>query len=110
MSLGRLAYYSAILAGWGAFLTWALVEFTVYKQLSDSIGALVLSTCVGAGIGCGVNVAAGLGRGDAAGLPGAVPGAAAAGACDLASLPAGDPDCMKKGAQGPVPTRLFVNG
>lgn len=68
MSLGRLAYYSAILAGWGAFLTWALVEFTVYKQLSDSIGALVLATCVGAGIGCGVNVAAGLGRGDAAGL------------------------------------------
>lgn len=68
MSLGRLAYYSAILAGWGAFLTWAFVEFTVYKQLSDSIGALVLATGVGAGIGCGVNIAAGLGRGDAASL------------------------------------------
>lgn len=93
MSLGRLVYYSAILAGWGAFLAWAAVEIAAYRVLGDRLGALVLSACVGAGIGCGVNLAAGFGRGGIASLApralvgitcGAVGGACGGGVGELA--------------------------
>lgn len=70
MSFGRLIYYSAILAGWSAFVAWAAVEFTVYGRLPDGVEAVVLAACVGAATGCAVNVAAGLGRGRVASLGG----------------------------------------
>lgn len=65
MSLGRLVYYSAVLAGWAAFLAWAAMEFTVYGRLPEGVLAVALAGAVGAAIGCAVNVAAGLGQGDA---------------------------------------------
>lgn len=70
MSLGRLVYYSAVLAGWAAFLAWAATEFTVFGRLPEGILAVALAGAVGAAIGCAVNVAAGLGQGDATAVRG----------------------------------------
>ena len=58
MSLGRLVYYSAILAGWAAFVAWAVAETAILSRLQFEV--LLTAAVVGGGIGCAVNVAAGL--------------------------------------------------
>ena len=59
MSLGRLVYYSAILAGWAAFVAWVVAELAILGRLPQ-VEVLLTAGVVGAAIGCAVNVAAGL--------------------------------------------------
>jgi hypothetical protein len=68
MSLSRLIYYSAILAGWAAFGAWAVAEFLVFNRLPSAAQAVVVGGLVGAAIGTAVNVAAALGGGGIAKL------------------------------------------
>jgi len=68
MSLSRLIYYSAILAGWAAFGAWAVAEFLVFNRLPSAAQAVVVGGLVGAAIGTAVNVAAALGGGGMAKL------------------------------------------
>lgn len=79
MSLARLVYYSAILAGWGAFIAWLIAESAVLGRIPFEV--VITAAIVGGAIGCAVNVASGLGGGgiDAIfrrALPGLLGGAA----------------------------------
>lgn len=58
MSLGRLVYYSAILAGWAAFAAWSISETAILGRMPFEV--ILTAAVLGAAIGCGVNVAAGL--------------------------------------------------
>jgi hypothetical protein len=63
VSFARLAYYSAVLAGWGAFIAWIVAEKAVLGRLSDgllSYEVAITAAVVGAAIGCAVNIASGL--------------------------------------------------
>lgn len=61
MSLARLVYYSAILAGWGAFLAWLISESAVLGRIPFDV--VITAAIVGGAIGCAVNIASGLGGG-----------------------------------------------
>jgi hypothetical protein len=62
MSLARLMYYSAIVGGWAAFFGWLIAEVFVLGGRGDrGLPALVVVGClVGAAIGAGLNVVAGM--------------------------------------------------
>ena len=58
MSLGRLVYYSAVLAGWAALIAWIVAEWVILGRLPLEV--LLTAAVVGGAIGCAVNVAAGM--------------------------------------------------
>lgn len=62
MSLARLVYFSAIVGGWAAFLGWLLAECLVLRGEGsfDIMGYMLVGALVGAPIGGGLNVVAGL--------------------------------------------------
>jgi pSer/pThr/pTyr-binding forkhead associated (FHA) protein len=62
MSLTRLVYYSAVVGGWAAFFGWLIAEIFVLGGRGDrGLAALVVVGClVGAAIGAGLNVVAGM--------------------------------------------------
>jgi FHA domain len=62
MSLNRLIYYSMMVGGWAAFLGWLLAEFGFFRQgsLGGRLEVMLVSAIVGAAIGGGLNVVAGL--------------------------------------------------
>jgi len=68
MSLGRLVFYSAVLAGWAAFAAWLLAEFGVLGRLPEGVEPVAVGAIVGAAIGAAVNLAAALGGGGFASL------------------------------------------
>lgn len=68
MSLGRLVFYSAVLAGWAAFAAWLLAEFGVVGRLPEGVEPVAVGAIVGAAIGAAVNLAAALGGGGFASL------------------------------------------
>lgn len=68
MSLGRLVFYSAVLAGWAAFAAWLLAEFGVLGRLPEGVAPVAVGAIVGAAIGAAVNLAAALGGGGFASL------------------------------------------
>ena len=73
MSLGRLVYYSAVLAGWAALFAWIVAEWVILGRLPLEV--LLTAAIVGGAIGCAVNVAAGMsGTGLQALLKRAAPG------------------------------------
>lgn len=64
MSLARFAYYSSLVGGWAAFLGWFLSEILFHERLrsaSEGIGgAVAIGSIVGATIGIGINLVAGM--------------------------------------------------
>ena len=61
MSLARLVYYTAVLAGWGAFTAWLIAEGFILGRISnESFEVLVTAAIVGGAIGCAVNAASAL--------------------------------------------------
>jgi FHA domain len=64
MSLNRLIYYSTFLAGWAALFGWLLSELLRWQFRLESVAAIVILTAglIGAAIGLGLNVVAGLGN------------------------------------------------
>jgi hypothetical protein len=67
MSLGRLIFYSSVLGGWAALAGWLLSE-PVFRQLGgtfwqDVLQVSLVSCIVGAAIGVGLSIAAGLANG-----------------------------------------------
>ena len=64
MSLGRFVYYSAVVGGWTAFVAWLLAEgLVLHGENSVGFGQNVVSfALVGASLGGGLNLLAGLGN------------------------------------------------
>ena len=64
MSLYRFVYYSAVIGGWAAFVAWLLAETLVLRgEYSVGFGQNVVSIAlVGAILGAGLNLLAGLGN------------------------------------------------
>ena len=67
MSFLRLVYYSAITGGWAAFVGWLVAEFLVMGQAGAEAGGwrvtlevLLVAGIVGAAIGAGLNIVAGM--------------------------------------------------
>ncbi|HEV3166094.1 MAG TPA: FHA domain-containing protein [Isosphaeraceae bacterium] len=62
MSLLRLIYYSAVVGGWAAFLGWLVSELALSPGAQQGGAMLVVITCalVGAAIGAGLNLVAGM--------------------------------------------------
>lgn len=63
MSLARLVFYSAILAGWAAFIAWSVAEGAVLDRFPANIEVAVVGAILGGAIGGAVNGAAALGGG-----------------------------------------------
>ncbi|HUY34818.1 MAG TPA: FHA domain-containing protein [Pirellulales bacterium] len=65
MSLIRLVYYSGVIGGWAALVGWVLAEWLYYRHgEAEGVGELaVVGGLVGAAIGLGLNVVAGLANG-----------------------------------------------
>jgi len=65
MSLIRLVYYSGIIGGWAALFGWILAEWLYYRNgMAEGVGELaVVGGLVGAAIGLGLNVVAGMANG-----------------------------------------------
>jgi hypothetical protein len=59
MSLWRLVYYSAVIGGWAAFAGWFVAEWLVPNP-DDLRETVTVSALVGAAIGAGLNVVAGM--------------------------------------------------
>ena len=61
MSLYRLIYYSAMIAGWMAFLGWMIAEFALPERMTgrDFLWVALTGALVGAAIGAGLNLVAG---------------------------------------------------
>ncbi|HVX14597.1 MAG TPA: FHA domain-containing protein [Pirellulales bacterium] len=81
MSFIRIVYYSALAGGWGAFLGWLLAEILFFHagQAGGSVQVAAIGALVGAAIGLGLSVVAGLANGQLAqiamrALPGVVAG------------------------------------
>lgn len=65
MSLARMIFITALLAGWAAFFGWLVAEFLVLRGGSGRAWeAVVVAAAVGAAIGAGVGGAAGLSEGN----------------------------------------------
>jgi pSer/pThr/pTyr-binding forkhead associated (FHA) protein len=62
MSLNRLVYYSAVIGGWMAFFGWLFAEFVVLRgqALEGTLNVAIMCALVGASIGGGLNVVAGI--------------------------------------------------
>jgi pSer/pThr/pTyr-binding forkhead associated (FHA) protein len=63
MSLYRLVYYSALIGGWAAFLGWLLAEAVLLRGDANNAArwsVLLTGATIGATIGAGLNVVAGL--------------------------------------------------
>jgi hypothetical protein len=62
MSLVRLVYYSAIVGGWAAFLGWLLAECVFVRGNGDfgTTTVVLVGLIVGAAIGAGLNIVAGM--------------------------------------------------
>lgn len=63
MSLVRLVYYSAVISGWAAFLGWMLAECLLMRGDGDRyglFGTIIAGAFVGAAIGAGLNLVAGM--------------------------------------------------
>jgi hypothetical protein len=65
MSFVRIVYYSALAGGWGAFVGWLLAEFLFFRsdQAGGSAQVAAIGALVGAAIGLGLSVVAGLADG-----------------------------------------------
>jgi hypothetical protein len=66
MSLIRLIYYGAIVGGWAAFLGWLAAEYLIPRfggTAESRLGVLVYGAAVGACIGAGLNLLAGMANG-----------------------------------------------
>ena len=65
MSLARMIYVTALLAGWAAFFGWLVCEFLVLRAGEGKAWAVVaVAAAVGGAIGSGVGAAAGLSEGN----------------------------------------------
>ncbi|HVC94537.1 MAG TPA: FHA domain-containing protein [Pirellulales bacterium] len=62
MSLIRLVYYSGIIGGWAALVGWMIAEF-LFGSPSSVVESAVVGGLVGAAIGLGLNVVAGMANG-----------------------------------------------
>lgn len=62
MSLLRLVYYGAVIGGWSAFLGWMVAELVLGAGDPDQgwLGVVVTCAVVGAAIGAGLNLLAGM--------------------------------------------------
>lgn len=60
MSFARIVYYSAVIGGWAAFLGWGLAELLVFSDDGGTGQVVIITALVGACIGAGLNVVAGL--------------------------------------------------
>ena len=62
MSLIRLVYYSAFIAGWAAFLGWVLSEWLFFSGDAEpgAFQVILIAGIIGAAIGLGLNVVAGM--------------------------------------------------
>ena len=81
MSFIRVVYYSALAGGWGAFVGWLLAEILFFRsgEAGGSTQVAAIGAIVGAAIGLGLSVVAGLANGRLAqiamrALPGLVAG------------------------------------
>lgn len=81
MSFIRVVYYSALAGGWGAFAGWLLAEILFFHsgQIGGRVQVAAVGAIVGAAIGLGLSVVAGLANGRLTqialrGLPGIVGG------------------------------------
>jgi hypothetical protein len=65
MSLIRLVYYSGVIGGWAALVGWMLAEWLYYRNgVAEGVGELaVVGGLVGAAIGLGLSVVAGMANG-----------------------------------------------
>lgn len=64
MSLFRLVYHSAFIAGWAAFLGWLLSEWLVLRTVRPgNVQVIVVAGMIGAAIGLGINAVAGMANG-----------------------------------------------
>jgi hypothetical protein len=63
MSLARMVYLSALLAGWAAFCGWLACEFLFLRGEGAAWKAVAAASLVGSAIGAGVSGAAGLSEG-----------------------------------------------
>lgn len=65
MSLPRLVYYSAVIGGWAAFVGWFLSELFLQggSSAGGSIQVALIGGLVGAAIGAGLNMVAGMANG-----------------------------------------------
>ena len=64
MSLVRLVYYSAVIGGWAAFLSWLAAELLVLRGSSAGVlKVTIVGGFVGSAVGAGLNVVAGMANG-----------------------------------------------
>ncbi len=65
MSLGRLAFYCAVIGGWSAFFAWMVCEFLFLRSGGDAKWQMVVcsTAIVGGAIGAGLNAVAGMSNG-----------------------------------------------
>lgn len=66
MSLGRMAYYSAVIGGWGAFFAWMVCEYLFLSRAGNDAPwwhVVVAAAIVGGAIGAGLNAVAGMSNG-----------------------------------------------
>lgn len=65
MSFVRIVYYSALAGGWGAFVGWLLAEMLFFQsgEAGGSAQVAAIGALVGAAIGFGLSVVAGLANG-----------------------------------------------